>query len=119
MKIAVKYLSPATSTFILRISRANYRIAWAALSFMNEVPVKDGKKCVFRVVRVSGTIRKVEEEAIRRARDIMLRARREGGASEEILDTMLGKKRGETSAGEDAFMVDRGDDEDDYSDGDG
>lgn len=32
--------------------------------------------CVFQVVRVSGTIRKSEEEAIRRARDAIMRARR-------------------------------------------
>lgn len=44
---------------------------------MNVVPVKDGRRCVFRVVRVSGTIRKAEEEAIRRAQDIIIRARRE------------------------------------------
>ncbi|KAF8858286.1 hypothetical protein BDZ45DRAFT_743532 [Acephala macrosclerotiorum] len=34
----VKYLSPATSTFILRVSRAHYKVAWAALSMMNSVP---------------------------------------------------------------------------------
>ncbi|PMD62836.1 uncharacterized protein K444DRAFT_511400, partial [Hyaloscypha bicolor E] len=71
----VKYLSPATSTFILRVSRAYYKLAWAALSLMTSVPVKDGKNCVFRVVRVSGTIRKAEEEAIRRARELILKAR--------------------------------------------
>lgn len=32
-----------------------------------------------KVVRVSGTIRKAEEEAIRRARADILKARREGG----------------------------------------
>lgn len=34
------------------------------------------RPCVFQVVRVSGTIRKSEEEAIRRARDAIMRARR-------------------------------------------
>lgn len=37
-----------------------------------------------RVVRVSGTIRKVEEEAIRRARGDILRARREEGEGEAM-----------------------------------
>ena len=35
--------------------------------------------CVMQVVRVSGTIKKAEEEAIRRARAAILRAKREGG----------------------------------------
>lgn len=73
----VKYLSPATSTFILRISRAHYRLVWAALAFMNQVPVRDGRPCVFRVVRVSGTIRKIEEEAVRRAKLLVRAARAE------------------------------------------
>ncbi|POS88295.1 hypothetical protein EPUL_000087 [Erysiphe pulchra] len=62
--LSVKYLSTATSTFILRVARAHLRIIWAALTLMTAVPVKDGKKCIFRVVRVSGTIRKSEEEVI-------------------------------------------------------
>ncbi|RDL39827.1 Uncharacterized protein BP5553_04167 [Venustampulla echinocandica] len=90
--LCVKYLSPATSTFILRVSRAHYRIAWAALSFMRRVPVKDGKDCVFRVVRVSGTIRKAEEEAIRRAKEIIVKAKRElGEQGESTLDNIFGK----------------------------
>lgn len=72
--LAVKYLSPATSTFILRVARAHYRLAWAALPFITKLP-PSGRECVLRVVRVSGTIRKAEEEAIRRARDLALRAR--------------------------------------------
>ncbi|KAI1346536.1 Rpp14 family protein [Xylaria sp. FL0043] len=71
----VKYLSHATSTFILRIARASYRFVWTALTFMNSVPIKNGKPCVFRVVHVSGTIRKVEEEAIRRARNLIFEAK--------------------------------------------
>ncbi|KAI0394383.1 ribonuclease P/MRP protein subunit [Xylariaceae sp. FL0594] len=61
--LSVKYLSQATSTFILRIARASYRFVWAALTFMNSVPARNGRPCVFRVVHVSGTMRKVEEEA--------------------------------------------------------
>ena len=64
--LTVKYLSLATSTFIIKVSRDHYRIAWAALSFMSRVPVDNGKRCVFRVIRVSGTIRKAQEEAVRR-----------------------------------------------------
>lgn len=89
----MKYLSPATSTFILRVSRAHYRLVWAALSFMNRVPVRDGRPCVFRVVRVSGTIRKVEEEAVRRAKLLVLAAKDEmagkKGSSADALGALL------------------------------
>ena len=91
LTLLVKYLSPATSTFILRVARAHYRIIWAALSLMNSVPIQDGKKCVFRVVRVSGTIRKAEEEAIRRARELILKAQREAeDKGETALQGILG-----------------------------
>ncbi|MCJ1282928.1 hypothetical protein MMC26_002254 [Xylographa opegraphella] len=93
----VKYLSPATATFILRCPRAHYQLVWAALTYMTHLPaVKaaggadgaageryrkarlggDARPCVIRVVRVSGTVRKAEEEAVRRARGDILRARR-------------------------------------------
>lgn len=50
---------------------------WAALTSMHSVPVKAGqsKECVFKVVRVSGTIRKAEEEAIRQARMLVVAAK--------------------------------------------
>ncbi|PQE10294.1 Rpp14 family protein [Rutstroemia sp. NJR-2017a WRK4] len=122
--IAVKYLSTATSTFILRVSRAHYRVLWAALSLMNSVPVKNGKKCVFRVVRVSGTIRKAEEEAIRRARETILKARRElGEQSESTLEKMFGSNNKDTTttSTKEVIMVDRSDSEEDeeLSDGNG
>ena len=124
----VKYLSPATSTFILRVSRAHYRIAWAALSLMTQVPVKDGRNCVFRVVRVSGTIRKAEEEAIRRARELILKTRRHlGEKSDSVLDDLFGSAEAEknaeaeTTKEDDVLMVDRSDSEEgkDDSDADG
>jgi ribonuclease P/MRP protein subunit POP5 len=119
----VKYLSPATSTFIIRVSRAHYRIAWAALSFMNTIPTRTGRSCIFRVVRVSGTIRKAEEEAIRRAREIMLRARREmGEQSAATLENILGKTENlQTLKGDEGHLIiDRTDsEEENLSDGDG
>jgi ribonuclease P/MRP protein subunit POP5 len=61
---------------------------------MDAVPVKNGKNCVYRVVRVSGTIRKAEEEAIRRARAMMLRAKWElGDQSSTTLESILGKAK--------------------------
>ncbi|KAG6007628.1 hypothetical protein E4U21_005709 [Claviceps maximensis] len=83
--LSVKYLSLATSTFILRCHRADYQMLWSALTCMDHIPVKDGHACIFRVVRVSGTIRKVEEEAIRQARQLILAAR-------EYADGTLQKK---------------------------
>ncbi|KAI0017502.1 Rpp14/Pop5 family-domain-containing protein [Xylariomycetidae sp. FL0641] len=50
--LSVKYLSQATSTFILRTSRSSYRYVWSALTCMNCVPTRNGKPCAFRVVHV-------------------------------------------------------------------
>ncbi|KAK1598275.1 Rpp14/Pop5 family protein [Colletotrichum navitas] len=81
--LQVKYLSPATSTFILKVKRAHYRLVWAALTFMKCVPLKtgEGKPCIFKVVRVSGTIRKAEEEAVRQARQLVLAAKDSAAAT--------------------------------------
>ncbi len=116
----VKYLSPATSTFILRVSRAHYRIAWATLSLMTQIPVKDGRNCVFRVARVSGTIRKAEEEAIRRARELILKTRQQlGEKRDSVLDDIFGSAEAETTKVEDVLIVDRSDSEEEKDDSDG
>ncbi|KAK9422839.1 hypothetical protein SUNI508_00702 [Seiridium unicorne] len=78
--LQLKYLSPATSTFILKVNRAYYRLVWTALTMMDHVPVRNGKLCTFRVVHVSGTMRKLEEEAIRRARNMMLAIKNQAAA---------------------------------------
>ena len=108
--LQVKYLSLATSTFILRVSRTHYRLVWAALTMMNEIPAKNGKPCTFRVVRVSGTIRKIEEDAVRRAKQMMLVAKGDttGEKSEtDALGALFGKSS--TSRGEfDLMDVDSG-----------
>lgn len=62
---------------------------------MDRVPTKTGpgKPCVFRVVRVSGTIKKVEEEAIRRARLLILAAKDEAtGKGSDTLSSLFGAK---------------------------
>jgi ribonuclease P/MRP protein subunit POP5 len=79
----VKYLSLATSTIILRCHRSHYQLLWAALTFMDHVPVSNGRPCLFRVVRVSGTIRKAEEEAIRQARKLILHAKAQNEKNDE------------------------------------
>lgn len=54
-----------------------------------------------QVVRVSGTIKKAEEEAIRRARAAILRAKREGGegGTDGLLLGLLGKDDAEALRG--------------------
>jgi len=83
---------------------------WAALSFMNSLPFKDGRPCVFRVVRVSGTIRKVEAEAVRRAKLFILAAEEEmaGKPSSGALDALL---RGNDPGRGLAMAVDQDDDD--------
>lgn len=48
---------------------------------MDHIPVPDGPACAFRVVHVSGTIRKAEQEAVKRARRLILQARDDAAAS--------------------------------------
>ena len=118
----VKYLSNATSTFIIRVSRDHYRLAWTALTFMTQVPgVKEGKNCVFRVVRVSGTIRKAQEEAIRRARELILTAQREQiEKGDSTLKGIFGNSREkEVDFRNDVHMVDRSDSEEEAESDDG
>ncbi|RYP53779.1 hypothetical protein DL769_010468 [Monosporascus sp. CRB-8-3] len=115
--LVVKYLSPATSTFILRINRSYYRLVWAALTFMTCVPVRNGKPCTFRVVHVSGTIRKAEEEAVRRARDLCF-AVLDGhnGKVEDPLGNLFGATTKRPTR--DVTMRDVSADEGEYSDAD-
>ncbi|KAJ9292735.1 hypothetical protein DTO271G3_8434 [Paecilomyces variotii] len=88
----VKYLSPATSTAIIRCPRASFRLVWAALTYLSSIPASNrrsgpgsgARPCVFRVVRVSGTMRKAEEEAIRRARREVVRLRK--GEEDSVFD---------------------------------
>ena len=76
--LQIKYCSAATSTAIIRVARAHYRMVWAALTFVTSLPKQGGgEECVVQVVRVSGTIKKSEEEAVRRARGVIKRIRRE------------------------------------------
>lgn len=87
---------------------------------MNAVPIKSGKNCVFRVVRVSGTIRKAEEEAIQRAKALILKARREIGEQSSTLDNIFGKGDDHTESTKDSLIVDREDsDEEDEELSDG
>jgi len=61
--LSVRYFSWATSTGIIRVARDHYRMVWAALTFIREL---GGRECMITVRRVSGTIKKAEEELLRR-----------------------------------------------------
>ncbi|KAF2672267.1 hypothetical protein BT63DRAFT_363267, partial [Microthyrium microscopicum] len=64
--LQVKYFSQATSTAIVRVHREHFRLVWAAVTMITKLPKSFDTPCVLQVVRVSGTIKKAEEEAIRR-----------------------------------------------------
>jgi ribonuclease P/MRP protein subunit POP5 len=85
--LAVIYFSPATSTAIIRVLRDHVRLLWAALSFVTKLPKPFDDPCVVHVVRNSGTIRLAEEEAIKRAKIFVRRARSSNETSG--LDTIL------------------------------
>lgn len=73
--LIVKYLSRTTSTAIIRVSRDHFRLAWAALSYITHI---GSTNVIVRVMRVSGTIKKCEQEAIRRNKVLMADVEREG-----------------------------------------
>lgn len=86
------------------------------------------RPCVMQVVRVSGTIKKAEEEAIKRARVAILRAKNEAGeGATDGLDVILGQPDREAPLGHSkgegrsvlaGFETD-GDEDDPGSDSDG
>ncbi|EDU41952.1 Rpp14 family family [Pyrenophora tritici-repentis Pt-1C-BFP] len=79
---SVNYYSPSTSTAIIRCPRDHYEMVWAALTYITHLPKPINIPVVVRVVRVSGTIRKAEEEVIRRSQHIVKRAKAWDGAGE-------------------------------------
>lgn len=66
--LMVKYFSPITSTGIIRVSRDHVRIVWAALSYITQIM---NRNAIIQVVRVSGTIKKCEQAAIKRNKRIL------------------------------------------------
>ncbi|OXV08930.1 hypothetical protein Egran_03310 [Elaphomyces granulatus] len=112
--LSIKYLSPATSTAIIRCPRAAFRLVWAALTFLSSVPEPDHtyrqphrsssqsrggepRPCVFRVLRVSGTMRKAGEEAVRRARREIVRVKNGEGVAVSSLLVGIQDGNGDTA----------------------
>ena len=90
--LKIMYWSNATSTFIIRCRREFVRLVWAALCFLHSIPnhvdavktetaqpknakEKKEREAIFRVVRVSGTVRKSIDEAVRRDKRLMGRVK--------------------------------------------
>jgi ribonuclease P/MRP protein subunit POP5 len=75
-------------------------MVWAALTFITKLPKPIDTPVVIKVVRVSGTIKKAEEEVIRRAKELVLRAKvaENGGGDAEIVRDVVKavEKRRET-----------------------
>jgi ribonuclease P/MRP protein subunit POP5 len=64
-------------------------MVWAALTYITHLPKPLDTPVVIRVVRVSGTIRKAEEEVIRRSQHIIKRARAwDGGGQLPMLQSV-------------------------------
>jgi ribonuclease P/MRP protein subunit POP5 len=57
-------------------------MVWAALTYITHLPKPVDMPVVIRVIRVSGTIRKAEEEVIRRSHHIIKRAKAWEGSGE-------------------------------------
>ena len=83
-------------------------MVWAGLSFVKELKLRGGRdggiladtqvECVIKVVRVSGTIRKAEEEIVRRARrDIVRMKEVEGGVG--VVEKLWGARTGQLAGG--------------------
>ncbi|KAL1598021.1 RNA-binding protein pop5 [Paraconiothyrium brasiliense] len=97
----VTYWSPATSTAIIRCPREHYEMVWAALTLTTKLPRPNAIPIVIKVVRVSGTILKAEEEVIRRAKGIIRRAKEvEAGRKDLVMDGVIQavEKRGKPDA---------------------
>jgi ribonuclease P/MRP protein subunit POP5 len=119
--LKVVYFSPATSTAIVRCPRQHFRLVWAALTYMTELPGnrrEQSKKCVIQVVRVSGTIRKSEEEMLRRNKRDIVRAKEwelAGGGGDGVLARLMGTRQGGIDHAQAVELLDDVLDEDDMS----
>jgi ribonuclease P/MRP protein subunit POP5 len=76
--LSVRYFSAATNTGVIRVSREHYRIVWAALTFVRAI---GGRECVITVRRVSGTVKKAEEEILRQDKAVLRDVRLSKGIS--------------------------------------
>ena len=111
---SVNYYSPSTSTAIIRCPRDHYAMVWAALTYITRLPKPIDIPVVIRVIRVSGTIKKAEEEVIRRSQLIIKRAKTwEGPSALPMLQSVeKAVERERKNESEVLAAVDHGDDSD-------
>ncbi|KDQ15839.1 hypothetical protein BOTBODRAFT_173512 [Botryobasidium botryosum FD-172 SS1] len=68
----VKYFSPVTNLCIIRVGRDNHQIAWGAITLLTTL---ENERFIPHVVHCSGTIKKVQQAAIRHNREVVGRLR--------------------------------------------
>ncbi|KAL1605793.1 RNA-binding protein pop5 [Nothophoma quercina] len=113
--LKVNYYSPSTSTAIIRCPRDHYEMVWAALTYITKLPRLD-IPVVCRVLRVSGTIRKAEEEVIRRSQKIVKRAKAiEGRGTDPMLSSVEKSVEKERKREDVLAVVDQGQESDEMS----
>jgi ribonuclease P/MRP protein subunit POP5 len=92
-------------------------MVWAALTYITHLPKPLDIPVVIRVVRVSGTIKKAEEEVIRRSQHIIKRARAWDGAGDlpmlQSVEKAVDKER--KSESEVLAEIDNGNESEDMS----
>lgn len=90
-------------------------MVWAALTYVTRLPKAD-VPVVCRVLRVSGTIRKAEEEVIRRSQKIIKRAKAfEGRGVDPMLSSVEKSVEKERKREDVLAVVDQGGESDEMS----
>lgn len=116
--LPVNYWSPSTSTAIIRCPRDHYEMVWAALTYTTRLPKPADVPVVMRAVRVSGTIKKAEEEVIRRSQLIIRRAKAAEAKTPMLESVEKAADEARKNERDVLALVDRGseDDDEDMSD---
>lgn len=83
--VTVRYFSPETSTGILRVMRANWQHIVCAMTFISKFGTED---CIFNVVEVSGSIKKCQDRAMSRDRQMLLKMQ-QSTDDDDVVDTIF------------------------------
>ena len=84
--LSVKYWNPATNIGIVRCQRDEFRVLWAAITFISYVR---GRKVRIKVVYTAGTVRSCQKQVVRGIRMWVLE-------SKSVLECVRKDLRGET-----------------------
>ncbi|TPX71886.1 hypothetical protein SpCBS45565_g00820 [Spizellomyces sp. 'palustris'] len=91
----VKYYSPHTQTGIIRCARESYQMLWAALSFITKIR---NRPCIFCVVHLGGTIKSVQQVALRRDREALEMMVKKGVLDVAMVDALVKKAQDDIMA---------------------